>query len=241
MEKHYKLLGLEITATLEEVEKKYKKLLKEFDPKKQSDDDLKEFFKSEQEKIKKAYDIIVKHLSEETSEEDDIINESEIHDLGVSQGSEKTKFCKFCGHMQYVTNSECVNCRESLISFDYKSSNKKIVSTGHNKRMFSSPFSFNGRIRRLEYGLSCIIFCIYFNLIQSHYYNYYYDFTLQEFILLLPFVWFFIAQGAKRCHDCGNSGWMQLVPFYNPLALIFTDGEIGDNEYGSNPKGLNSN
>ena len=58
--------------------------------------------------------------------------------------------------------------------------------------MFSAPFSFKGRIRRLEYGLSILI---YYGLI---------------------FVVGFI------------------------LGLIgVTDGEIGDNEYGSNPKDYN--
>lgn len=50
-------------------------------------------------------------------------------------------------------------------------------------------------------------------------------------------VWFLLAQGAKRCHDRGNSGWWQLIPFYY-LWMFFADGEIGDNEYGTNPKGL---
>jgi len=27
--------------------------------------------------------------------------------------------------------------------------------------MFSNPFSFDGRIRRLEYGLSLLIYCLY--------------------------------------------------------------------------------
>ena len=52
---YYKILGLEEGANEEEVEKRYNKLLIEFDPKKQSDDDLKEFFKKEQEKVKEAY------------------------------------------------------------------------------------------------------------------------------------------------------------------------------------------
>ena len=52
---YYKILGLEEDTNEEEVEKRYNKLLIEFDPKKQSDNDLKEFFKSEQDKIKEAY------------------------------------------------------------------------------------------------------------------------------------------------------------------------------------------
>jgi uncharacterized membrane protein YhaH (DUF805 family) len=56
-------------------------------------------------------------------------------------------------------------------------------------------------------------------------------------ILWIPLAWFMLAQGAKRCHDRGNSGWWQIIPFYG-LWMLFADGEIGDNEYGENPKGL---
>tara|TARA_B100000900_G_scaffold401701_1_gene406659 strand:- start:556 stop:1467 length:912 start_codon:yes stop_codon:yes gene_type:complete len=57
MENYYQILGLEYGATLEEVEKKYNELLNEFDPDKQSED-LKEFFKSEQDRVNEAYTAI---------------------------------------------------------------------------------------------------------------------------------------------------------------------------------------
>ncbi len=53
----------------------------------------------------------------------------------------------------------------------------------------------------------------------------------------IPLLWFLIAQGAKRCHDRGNSGWYQFIPFY-VFWLIFADGESGKNEYGLNPKNM---
>jgi tetratricopeptide (TPR) repeat protein len=62
VENSYKILGLKIGATINEVEKAYNKLLIEFDPEKQSDDYLKEFFKSEQDKVKEAYNNILEHL-----------------------------------------------------------------------------------------------------------------------------------------------------------------------------------
>lgn len=51
------------------------------------------------------------------------------------------------------------------------------------------------------------------------------------------FFWLIAAQGTKRCHDLGKSGWTQLIPFYN-LSLLFTDGVVGENAYGDNPKGI---
>ena len=243
MEKYYKTLNLEITATLEEVKEKYNQLIEEFNPEKQ-EDDLKDFFIREQNKIKEAYRNILENIikSKEEDKKDDGLedeNEGEVHDLGVYQGSEETKFCKFCGHMQYVTNSECVNCRESL--FPINNGNvvsNHVVKSENQKGIFTSPFSFNGRIRRLEYGLSLIIFVAAFTLLMSVFEGVDGPGVV---ILLLPGFWFIIAQGAKRCHDMSLSGWMQLIPYFSPLALIFASGRIGDNKYGSNPKGLNYN
>lgn len=108
--------------------------------------------------------------------------------------------------------------------------------------MFKAPFSFIGRIRRLEYGLSCLIFLvlniIYLSSIQlliklMEENNFFSLITL----LHLPLYWFLLAQGSKRCHDRGNGGWWQLIPFYFVI-MLFYDGEKGKNEYGLNPKGL---
>lgn len=99
-------------------------------------------------------------------------------------------------------------------------------------RMFSYPFSFEGRIRRMEYALS-FLFTVILNVIINN---------MSEGVepsaitlLYIPLCWFLWAQGAKRCHDLGNSGWFQIIPFY-VLMLIFADGMPGMNEYGRNPK-----
>lgn len=244
----YQTLKLPEDATLAEINQKYNLLLDEFNPDHQSDD-LRDFFETEQEKVKEAYNTIIKHLSEEESEEqvEKYLNEgvvdSEVHDLGDYLGNDETKFCKFCGHMQYVTNSECINCLESFHnSFSESSGSKNIVETGEVRRMFSAPFSFKGRIRRLEYFLSLLIFCISVGLLISIFDELGVD--EEGLFFLIPSFWFIIAQGAKRLHDRGMSGWMQLIPYFNLLLwflLIFLEGKTGDNEYGSNPKGLNYN
>ncbi|NJO91617.1 MAG: DUF805 domain-containing protein [Chloroflexia bacterium] len=101
--------------------------------------------------------------------------------------------------------------------------------------MFKKPFSFRGRIRRTEYFLSIVLVYLAIfiagNIVQS--------LSLEEgliIIFIIPIYWFIFAQGAKRCHDRGNSGWFQIIPFYN-LWMLFADSEIGENEYGPNPKG----
>ena len=101
--------------------------------------------------------------------------------------------------------------------------------------MFKNPFSFEGRIRRAEYGISQIIYTvvsIVFGIIVDSHDN---SAMLLMLLLIIPMLWFLWAQGAKRCHDLGHSGWWQLIPFYS-LWLLFQDGQVGENEYGENPK-----
>lgn len=107
-----------------------------------------------------------------------------------------------------------------------------------NKGMFKRPFSFHGRIRRLEYGLSVLFFYLYaivagfvLGLITNG------DFSeATVYVCLIPGYWFLWAQGAKRCHDRNNTGWYQIIPFY-ALWMLFADGDEGENDYGDNPKG----
>lgn len=102
--------------------------------------------------------------------------------------------------------------------------------------MFKNPFSFEGRIRRMEYGLSYLIYIITIPVVSL---------IIDEvkiasvyiILILIPLVWLLLAQGAKRCHDRSNSGWYQLIPFY-VLWMLFADGDPGDNQYGPNPKGI---
>jgi len=98
------------------------------------------------------------------------------------------------------------------------------------KGMFSSPFSFEGRIRRTEFGLSFIIYIILSSIVNV--------IMIEEPIIGLAYIpigWFLWAQGAKRCHDMGRNGWYQIIPFYM-FWLIFSKGESGINKYGINPK-----
>lgn len=109
------------------------------------------------------------------------------------------------------------------------------------KKMFAHPFSFSGRIRRMEYGISFIIYVIVsaFANIKSVTPDSSVGISLLIMAVNILLLWFFLAQGAKRCHDRGNSGWYQLIPFY-PLWLLFGDGDDYDNAYGPDPKGRDS-
>lgn len=100
--------------------------------------------------------------------------------------------------------------------------------------MFKNPFSFEGRIRRTEYGLSFIIMYVY-AFIVGIFVAVVNGGDGLMYLMLVPGYWFLWAQGAKRCHDLGHSGWWQLIPFYG-LWMLFGNGEIENNEYGENPK-----
>lgn len=102
------------------------------------------------------------------------------------------------------------------------------------KRDSFRPFSFKGRIGRLQLILSYVVgfvawFAIYALSEPALEYN------SNIFLLFLActavFFWFLYAQCAKRCHDLGKSGAWMFVPFWNVL-LFFAEGEEQDNQYG---------
>ncbi|GHA78395.1 DUF805 domain-containing protein [Pontibacter akesuensis] len=107
----------------------------------------------------------------------------------------------------------------------------------------SNIFSFSGRIRRTEYAVTHIILTTLMSVI-------FFVFGVSLFagesaaagatiffvVAMLMASWISLASGAKRCHDRGNSGFFQLIPFYG-LWMLFGDGDHGSNYYGNDPKG----
>jgi uncharacterized membrane protein YhaH (DUF805 family) len=100
------------------------------------------------------------------------------------------------------------------------------------QRMFSNPFSFDGRIRRTEYGITLIIFVFVIIFLDPLLKTGQHTMLGLLYIPLYLFLW---AQGAKRCHDIGNNGWWQIIPFY-VFWLIFAKANMEINQYGRNPK-----
>ena len=110
-------------------------------------------------------------------------------------------------------------------------SKKEISGSTNTINLLSDSFSFEGRIGRLEYAISVLIYII------SHmlFYSYINKSYIILILLLIPSVWFFLAQSSKRSHDIGNSGWYLLIPFYI-FILLFKKGQSEKNEYGIKAK-----
>jgi uncharacterized membrane protein YhaH (DUF805 family) len=106
----------------------------------------------------------------------------------------------------------------------------------------SNIFSFSGRIRRTEYAvtqivISTVVFFVFFVIGVSLFAGESAAGGAMIFfaVAMLLAAWISFAAGAKRCHDRGNSGFYQLIPFYG-LWMLFGDGDYGNNRYGADPK-----
>jgi uncharacterized membrane protein YhaH (DUF805 family) len=99
--------------------------------------------------------------------------------------------------------------------------------------MLDKMFSSKGRIRRSQYIPIYILLIVAFFMTNAMVES---GIVVAVFIQIL-LLWIFYAQGARRAHDRGSSGWMQLVPFYS-FYLLFADSVPGSNLYGDNPKGI---
>ena len=110
---------------------------------------------------------------------------------------------------------------------------------------------FSGRARRSEYWyfvlfnmIFAIVAMVLDNILSTTVsplpYGVFYFIYL--FAVLLPS----LAVAVRRLHDVGKSGWFMfiaLIPFVGAiwlLILYFTEGDAGVNEYGANPKEIQS-
>lgn len=131
-----------------------------------------------------------------------------------------------------------LNKTEEQIVSSQMAENKTEEKMVEKQAMFSHIFSFSGRIRRMEFGLSYIIYgvlAIVLSVCAEE--------TPLLGLLYIPLLWFTWAQMCKRFHDKGESGlriFTLLIPLYNiyvMIMLFFEDGEPYENDYGKDPKG----
>ena len=218
MNHHFDTLGLQEGASQEQIQEAYQRLSKELNP---ANNDNQDFFVEEYQKLQEAYKVLNQSsiLKNSDSSSGTIKSNRDATPAEVSPSDPS-------GSFTVTISPEKI---EELKNKAQEANDKPHVKPS----MFRNPFSFNGRIRRLEYGISVIIFYIMNNIFVA--------LATEEpllIILLIPSLWFTWAQGAKRCHDRGNSGFYQIIPFYG-FWMLFAEGDIGSNEYGENPKGIN--
>ena len=105
-------------------------------------------------------------------------------------------------------------------------------------KVISNYTAFEGRARRKEFWMFFLINLIISAILQVI------DFTvfgidnelnpistIYSLAVLLPN----IAVSIRRMHDINKSGWYMLIPIYN-IVLFATEGDRGENDFGSDPK-----
>lgn len=98
--------------------------------------------------------------------------------------------------------------------------------------MFANLISFEGRIRRAEFAITLIL--CYF--VRSSLLAIFGELNLLSTISSVFLVLIFFSQSVKRLHDMDQTGWLAILPVYNPVLLLFVDGTRGKNQYGEDPK-----
>ncbi len=98
-------------------------------------------------------------------------------------------------------------------------------------KFFQNYATFSGRARRSElwvFYLFNIVISLVLSLVAVEI-----IYSLYNLAVIIPS----IAVGVRRMHDVGKNGWFLLIPIYS-LILAFTEGDKGDNQYGSDPKAI---
>lgn len=216
MKKYFEILGLPEGASQNEIQEAYDKLSKELDPNKNGNQD---FFIEEFNKLQEAYNVLSNSTILKSSEKSFDSTDYEDSNIDVATKSNNDS----------ITITISPEKIEELKRNSQENSKKNPIDK---QGMFNNLFSFDGRIRRTEYGISLIIWFAYIFICAFVFRQ-----NLDVYkVLFYSSYWFLWSQGAKRSHDLGNSGWWQIIPFYM-LWLLFQDGEIGENKYGQDPKG----
>ena len=111
-----------------------------------------------------------------------------------------------------------------------------------NKVVFHNYANFKGRARRKEYWMFHL-FYILFVVFLGFFADFVDDaFAFLVIIFILAMIMPVISVTARRLHDVGKSGWLQLItliPFIGAIVLLVfvcKDSDSLENKYGTSPK-----
>ncbi len=123
------------------------------------------------------------------------------------------------------------------------------------KVMFDNYANFNGRARRKEYWsfqlVNMMILFVPYVLLMASIFTFVASESFSSFsiVMLVFFVLYALimtipslAVLVRRLHDTNRSGWsflIGLIPFFGSMILLyyyFSDGTVGKNIYGNDPK-----
>ncbi len=120
------------------------------------------------------------------------------------------------------------------------------------KEFFTVNFAnFEGRARRKEYwGVKLFFLLFMFPIaillgVLSAFFGEWIIYL--TYVVMIPLFIPSLALSVRRMHDIGKSGWLVLlglIPFIGGIILFIfyvTEGDIGTNKYGLDPKDLNNN
>lgn len=143
----------------------------------------------------------------------------------------KLSQCSVC-KKKFTSENEC----EFYSPIDDSYCGNYELPYNNSQGMFKHLFSFKGRIRRTEYGLTYLAYWLfYLPMILISEENLSDDFAIVWLLLFIPALWITLAQGAKRCHDRGNIFLYQFIPYYI-FWMFFAEGDESVNRYGTSPK-----
>jgi len=104
--------------------------------------------------------------------------------------------------------------------------------------MFNYFFSSEGRVDRLTYWISQVIFYVLLFIFAPFMPEKGSYFNLQLLLLIIPF-WFAFVINIKRLHDINCSGWwilINIIPYIGPIIMFivlgFIAGTKGSNRFG---------
>lgn len=145
-------------------------------------------------------------------------------------------YCRGCAKEIHTTATACPQCgAQQAVAPQPAAFNADTISNSWYVRVLKKYAVFNGRARRKEYWMFCLVsFLITIGLIII-------ENLMGSRLALLSNIYSWavfvpsLAAGVRRMHDIGRSGWWLLLPIVN-IVFLATDGQRGTNPYGDDPK-----